>query len=306
MTSLGRTRPAFTIAALIATIHLGAAPLAAQHQGHQMPAPPAKQAAPQKFPAGRSTGSRESCEARAGAARLTLETLSARLDLARLTDNESEMRAAAAAADRAFRGLQQQLGACRGVRSAPAAGASPGGEMPGMDHSKMNMGAPSPPAAGVKPSGGQMAGMDHSTMNMGAAGPAAAPTTVRQISGPAEAALQAFTDALQIGNRDLAVEWLTPDVTVTEGNTVARSRDDYARGAMNRTMDLLKTATIVLLDRQVHPGPDSAHIVTRSHVTGRDRNTPVDVIRTETAQLRRLPEGWRVAQLEFSFRPAPR
>ena len=74
---------------------------------------------------------------------------------------------------------------------------------------------------------------------------------------------------------------------------------------MNRTMDLLKTATIVLRDRQVHPAPDSAHIVTTSHVTGRDGNTPVDVIRTETAQLRRLPEGWRVTQLESSSKPAP-
>ena len=301
MTFLGHTRPAFTIAVLIAAMHLAAAPLAAQHQGHQVPAPSAvKQAAPQQPAAGRSTGSRGSCEARAGAARLTLETLSARLDLARLTDNESEMRAAAAAADRAFRDLQLQLGACSAVQSAPP-DARPGGETAGMDHAKMNMGT-QPPAAGAKPSGEQMAGTDHSKMNMGAA---AAPTTVRQISGPAEAALQAFADAMQIGNRDLAVEWLTPDVTVTEGNTVARSRDDYARGAMNRTMDLLKTATIVLLDRQVHPGPDSVHIVTTSRVTGRDGNTPVDVIRTETAQLRRLPEGWRVAQLESSSRPAP-
>ena len=103
MTSLERARPALTIAALIAAVHLAVAPLAAQHQSHQMPAPPAKQAAPQAPAPGRPTGSRGSCEARAGAARLTLEALSARLDLARLTDNESEMRAAAAAADRAFK-----------------------------------------------------------------------------------------------------------------------------------------------------------------------------------------------------------
>ena len=139
MTPLDRTRHWFTIAALVAAIHIAIAPLAAQHQGHQMPAPPAKQAAPQKPAVGRSTGSRGSCEARAGAARLTLETLSARLDLARLTDNESEMRAAAAAADRGFRDLQQQLGACSAVQSAPAAGARPGGEMAGMDHSKMTV-----------------------------------------------------------------------------------------------------------------------------------------------------------------------
>jgi hypothetical protein len=133
---------------------------------------------------------------------------------------------------------------------------------------------------------------------------AAAPTTVRQISGPAEAALQAFTDTMQIGNRELAVEWLATDVALTEGDTVTCSREAYASGPMSRTMDILKTAKIVILDRQVRQDSGTAHIVTTSRVTGRDGNTPVDIIRTEIAVLRQRPEGWRLTQLESSSKPA--
>ena len=87
----------------------------------------------------------------------------------------------------------------------------------------------------------------------GSRGAAAAPTTGRQISGPAEAALQAFEDALQIGNRDVALQWLAPEATITEAGATDGSRDAYANAHMGVDMAFLKTARVVLTDRQVHP-----------------------------------------------------
>ncbi len=119
-------------------VHIVGVPVSAQHQGHQMPAPPAKKPTPAKAAPSPGAGTEASCQARARAASQRLEALTARLDLARLTDNRTEMRAAAASADRALAQLQQELSACKDA-SVPAAPPSPAAPMAGMDHSKMKM-----------------------------------------------------------------------------------------------------------------------------------------------------------------------
>ena len=133
---------------------------------------------------------------------------------------------------------------------------------------------------------------------------AAPPAPVRQISGPAEAAVQAFQDALQVGNRDLATGWLSPDVTIVEGAATSPSRDAYASQRMGSDMAFLKASRVVLLDRQVHQNGDSAHIVSTTRIVGRMGASPVDVVRTENAQVVRTIQGWRLARLEWASVPA--
>ncbi len=234
------------------------------------------------------------CEDRAREAATTLGLLNNGLARARLTGNETDMRAALGALEKGFAEVTARLGACRASATAPAgAGAaqvpavSADGGMAGMDHSKMNMGA-----------------ADHAAMGHAApAGAAGAPTLVRPVSGPAEAALQSFQDALQIGNRYVALDWLAPEVTVTESGVTDASRDAYAKEHMGIDMAFLKTARIGLLDRQVHPAGDSTHIVSTSRVTGRAGEVPVDVTVTEGALLKRTPQGWRIVSLEWTLEP---
>ncbi len=143
-----------------------------------------------------------------------------------------------------------------------------------------------------------MAGMDHSKMAP------VAPAPVRQISGPAEAAVQAFQDALQVGNRDLAIQWLAPDVTVVDNGATDTSREAYANRRMRSDMEFLKASKVMLLDREVHDEGDSAHIVSTSRLTGRVGEKPVDIVSKEVAQVRKTPEGWQIVRLERSFAPA--
>ena len=143
-----------------------------------------------------------------------------------------------------------------------------------------------------------MAGMDHSKMAP------AAPAPIRQISGPAEAAFQAFQDALQVGNRDLAIQWLAPDVTVVADGAIDPSREAYANRRMRRDMEFLKASKVMLLDREVHDGGDSAQIVSTSRITGRVGEQPVDIVSKEVAQVRKTPEGWQIVRLERSSAPA--
>lgn len=219
----------------------------------------------------------EGCEARGRQAATILDGLNASLERARQSGDEAQMRAALTAAQNGFVEVKRRLEACRG--GAPAQAAPP----------------PAVPAAGA------MAGMDHSTMNM--AGAAAAPTAVRQITGPAEDALQSFQDALQVGNRDVALHWLAPDVQITESGVTDGSRDAYAGRHMALDMTFLKTAKVVLLDRQVHPGRESTHIVTTSRINGRAGETAVDVTIKEEALLKKTPQGWRIASIEWSAVP---
>ena len=247
------------------------------------------------------------CEERARQAAAMLDALNARLERGRQTTDEAETRSAVDDVKRSFADLRRRLDACRAgdassgqPGSPPAPGASVGG---GMDHAKMDTGGGKPSATIPQTGSGGMAGMDPSKMAMGQAGAAAVPTTVRQISGPAEAALQSFQDALQIGNREVAMEWLAPDATITEAGVTDRSREAYANGHMGIDMAFLKTARVVLLDRQVQSGGDSTRIVSSSRVTGRADEMPVDVTVRESAVLKRTSQGWRVASLEWSLAP---
>ena len=225
------------------------------------------------------------CEDRARQAATTLEGLNAKLERARESHNEADMRAAVHALQKGFADVKGRLEPCRASAGPPPAPAAPAVAA-----------SPSPAAAG------EMAGMDHSTMNMGQ-GAAAAPTTVRQISGPAEAALQAFEDALQVGNRDVALQWLAPEATVTEAGATDGSREAYANAHMGLDMAFLKTAKVVLTDRQVQPAGDSTRIVSTSRMTGRAGEMPVDVTVTEGAVLRRTPQGWRIVNLQWTLEP---
>lgn len=252
------------------------------------------------------------CEERAQQAVKMLDVLNGNLERTRHTNNQEDMRAALEALQKGFAELKGRLDACRAsVTSTSAASAtaapttSAAGAMAGMDHSKMNMGGAKPPAASpqaaVKP---PMGAMDHAAMGHAApAGAAAVPTTVRQISGPAEAALQSFQDALQIGNREVALQWLAPEVTITEAGVTDGSRDAYANQHMGVDMAFLKTAKVVLLDRQVHPAGDSTHIVSASRIAGRAGEIPVEVTVTERALLKKTPDGWRIVSIEWTLEP---
>ena len=290
------------IAAILATVTAGLPDLArAQHVTAAMAAT-----------MGAQSPEAAGCEERAQQAMKMLDVLNGDLEKARQANNEAETRAALDALQKGFADLKGRLDACRAsATSTSAPGATPpsatsaAGAMAGMDHSKMNMGGAKPPAASPQPAAKPPAGaMDHAAMGHAApAGAAAAPTTVRQISGPAEAALQSFQDALQIGNREVALQWLAPDVTITEAGVTDASRDAYANQHMGVDMAFLKTAKVVLLDRQVHPGGDSTHIVSTSRITGRAGEMPVEVTVTEGALLKKTPDGWRIVGIEWTLEP---
>lgn len=170
-----------------------------------------------------------------------------------------------------------------GVATTPAA-AMDHSMMPGMDHSAMDHGT-----------------MDHSQMNHGGMAMTPAPKGItRSNVGPAEAVLQAFSDALEVGNRDLAIAHLAPDLNVVEDG-VEENRASYVGGHLAADIAYQKSVKVVLLERSVvNEGPTQARIVSKLRMVGNRSDKTVDTLVDETAVLTKQPDGWKILRLEWA------
>lgn len=155
--------------------------------------------------------------------------------------------------------------------------------MPGMDHSAMPE-------------------MDHSSMGHGT-GIAVNSLPVRNA---AEAAVQAFQDALQVGNRKLVLQWLDPAVRIEEGGHTETSRSQYASGHLQSDIDFLKSARIYPQSRSSRVTGDSATVNTQTRIVTQADGKPVDVMSHEVATLRKTAEGWRIVRVQWSSTPGDR
>lgn len=166
--------------------------------------------------------------------------------------------------------------------------------MPGMDHGKMDM--PGSPIAGDS----AMPAMDHSKMHHGGMAMAPAPKGItRHNVGPAEAALQAFSDALEVGNSDLAIARLAPGLKVVEDG-VEESRAEYVGGHLAADMAYQKSVKTVLLERSVeNESPVQARIVSKLRIVSNRSDKMIDTLVDETAVLTKLPDGWKIVVLKW-------
>lgn len=179
--------------------------------------------------------------------------------------------------------------------------------MPGMNHGTMSTGSPAgvakstEPVAGMAPSA--MGGMVMSDGSMMAMKPT--PKGIeRRISGPEEAALQGFTDALEVGNRDLAVARLAPDLKVIE-NGVEQGYDAYVGSHLAEDIDFGKMVRRVLLDRHVtHESFGAATIVSTTRLIGNRSDKPIDDTVSEKATMGRTGGGWRIHRIEWTTAPS--
>jgi hypothetical protein len=182
---------------------------------------------------------------------------------------------------------------------APPAAPMDHGSMQGMDHGGMKM--PAAPTSNADP----MAGMDHDAVNHAARGhggmqmaPAPKGITRRNV-GPAEAALQGFSDALEIGNRDLVIARLAPDVTIVEDG-VEESFADYVGGHLAADIAFQKSVRTILLERDVVPeGASHVRIVSKLRMISNRSDKAVDIVTEETAHMAKMGTSWRIVRLEW-------
>ncbi|RMH21318.1 MAG: DUF4440 domain-containing protein [Acidobacteria bacterium] len=127
----------------------------------------------------------------------------------------------------------------------------------------------------------------------------AAPTTP-------EEAVDAFHRALAEGDREAALELLSPAVTIFESGGAELSRDEYAGHHLGADMSFAAAVERTVIDRRSEIRGDAAWVLTRSRTQGTFRDRPIDSRDAETMILRRSDDGWRIVHVHWSSRPAAR
>jgi len=148
-----------------------------------------------------------------------------------------------------------------------------------------------------------------------AAGP---PASVAQVNAPpsldlrspvaAEAAsvVDAFHAALVRNDVRAALALLADDVLIFESGRVERSKAGYA--SHHAPADAAYAAAVPpsLQTRSAAADDIYAWVVSESQATGRYQDKPVDQLTTESMVLRKTRDGWRIAHIHWSSRPAPK
>ena len=127
----------------------------------------------------------------------------------------------------------------------------------------------------------------------------AAPTQL-PIRNAAEAAVQAFQAALQLGNRELALQLLSPNVNILEGGERQSSREEYAAHHLQSDMDFLKTSRLFPQTRTSRINGSTATVSSTTRIIGNSGGKPLDLISSETATLEKTAEGWRIVKIDWS------
>lgn len=131
---------------------------------------------------------------------------------------------------------------------------------------------------------------------------AASPGLLADEAGTPEAAAAAFRRALEGGREPAALALLAPELLVYESGDRDRSRAEYAARHLRADLAFLAKARVRILEQAASSEGSLAWVATRSRIV----SPPTDLIGTETLVLRRTAEGWRIAHIHWSSRPARR
>lgn len=114
----------------------------------------------------------------------------------------------------------------------------------------------------------------------------------------AEAAVQAFQDALKRGDRAAALDLLAPQLHVSEAGAT-EDLDQYAAGHLAADMAFLKDAKIKRLSRASVLTDDTARVVSISEIRSTAKGKPVVLQSRESMQLERYREHWWITAIRW-------
>ena len=123
------------------------------------------------------------------------------------------------------------------------------------------------------------------------------------VSAPV-ATVDAFEAAIVRGDEAAAKALLAPDVLIYESGGQETSRDQYAAYHMKGDMAFLAGSKREVLSRASGGDEQHAWVTTRSRITGRHKEKDVEILSTESMMLKNTSEGWRIAHIHWSSRPA--
>ncbi len=112
--------------------------------------------------------------------------------------------------------------------------------------------------------------------------------------------VEAFHKAMKSGDRELVLTFLDPDLSVFESGTAKASLEAYASDHLDRDLEFNSSMKRKVIEQSVLVSGDAAWVLTRSRTRGKFRRTRIDISGTETFNLLRRPEGWRIVHIHTS------
>lgn len=132
-------------------------------------------------------------------------------------------------------------------------------------------------------------------ITLGAAAPGYA-----QVQGPAET-VDAFHFALKAGNKQQALELLTPDVQIYEQGRQQRTRTDYARKQLQEDISFASVTQRSVSRRTSKLLGNAAWVMSVNRNRGKVNGRPVDFTTNETMVLNKINGKWRIVHIHWSF-----
>ena len=133
------------------------------------------------------------------------------------------------------------------------------------------------------------------------------PASTHALSAPpaADAAPEDSVDyfhaALRAGNESAVIAVLSPDVRIFESGRVEASLAEYRSHHLKSDLRAAKHIQHTVVDRKVRRSENEAWVMTRTKVHGALDGKTINRPGTETMNLIRTPNGWRIAHIHWSF-----
>ena len=121
-----------------------------------------------------------------------------------------------------------------------------------------------------------------------------------QVLGPAES-VDTFHFALKSGNKEQALELMTPDVLVFEQGRVDRTRTEYARKHLQEDIGFAAVTQHSVSRRTTKLLGNAAWVMSVNRDRGKVQGRPVDFTTNETMILNRVNSKWRIIHIHWSF-----
>ena len=115
-------------------------------------------------------------------------------------------------------------------------------------------------------------------------------------------AVDAFHSALSRGDATAVARLLDPEVLITEGGNVERSREEYAGHHLPADAKFMRSVKYTLQRQTGDSIGAMAWVASEATLTGESQGKPVDLVSTESLVLKRGADGWRVVHIHWSSR----
>lgn len=120
------------------------------------------------------------------------------------------------------------------------------------------------------------------------------------MAGQAAAVVDAFHQALHLGNTATAAALLADDVLIYESGAVEQSKAVYAAHHLLADAAFSKATVRSVTRRSGHAENNLAWIATESTTKGAYKGRPIDSVSTETMMLRRDGTAWKIVHIHWS------